>query len=132
MTQVNYLKTVIPLNIYPHYIWTKIIKQSQSRQNSQRKNDDQVKENLPVIFFKKTHAGAQGDRLVKNVVKKLKRIFSKLFILKSFYKTTEMNYYCNTTYRIPDYLKFHVVNEFCSPTCNANYIGKTDQNLGAR
>ena len=32
--------------------------------------------------------------------------------------------------RIPDYLKSHVVYEFCCSACNAGYIGKTDWNLG--
>ena len=76
------------------------------------------------------YAGAQGDRLVKNLTKKLKRIISQPFILKNIYKTTKMSYYCNTKDRIPDYLKSHVVYEFSCPACNAGYIGKTDRNLG--
>ena len=43
-----------------------------------------------------------------------------------------MSYYCNTKEGIPDYLKSHVVYEFCCPACNASYIGKTDRNLGTR
>ena len=41
-----------------------------------------------------------------------------------------MSCYCSTKDSIPDYLKPHVVYEFCFPACSANYIGKTDQNLG--
>ena len=41
-----------------------------------------------------------------------------------------MSYYCNTKDRIPDYLKSHVVYEFCCPACNAGCIGKADQNIG--
>ena len=43
-----------------------------------------------------------------------------------------MSYYCNTNGRIPDYLKSHVLYEFCYPACNAGYFGKTDRNLGTR
>ena len=86
-----------------------------------------IKENLPVIFWRTPYAGAQGDRLVKNLTKKL-----KLFILKNIHKTTKMSYYCNTKGRIPDYLKSHIVYEFCCPACNAGYIGKTDWNLGTQ
>ena len=85
-----------------------------------------IKENLPVIFSRTPYAGAQGDRLVKNLTKKLKQIISQPFILKNIYKTTKMSYYCNTKDIIPDYLKCHVVYEFCCPACNAGYIGKTD------
>ena len=71
----------------PHYIRTKTIKLLQTREKRQQKNDDQDKENLPEIFFRITYAGAQSDRLVKNLTKKLKRIISQLFILKIIYKT---------------------------------------------
>ena len=43
-----------------------------------------------------------------------------------------MSYHCNTKDGIPDYLKSHVVYEFCCPACDAGYIGKTDQNLGTQ
>ena len=132
MMQVNYLKAVMSWNGYPHYIRTKIIKQLQTRQKDQQKNDDQDKENLPVIFCRIPYAGAQGDRIVKNLTKKLKWIISQPFILKIISKTTKMSYYCNTKEGIPDYLKSHVVYEFCCPACNASYIGKTDRNLGTR
>ena len=119
-------------NGYPYYIRTKIIKQLQTKQKGQQKNDDQDKKNLPVIFCRIRYAGAQGDRIVKNLTKKLKRIISQPFILKNIYRTTAMSYYCNTKDRIPDYLKSHVVYEFSCPACNAGYIGKTDRNLGTR
>ena len=130
MTQVNYLKTVMSWHGYPHYIRTKIIKQLQSTQKGQRKKDDHNKENLSVIFCRIPYAGAQGDRLLKNLTKKLKQIISKPFILKNICKTATMSYYCNTKGRIPDYLKSHVAYEFCYPVCSAGYIGKTDRNLG--
>ena len=119
-------------NRYPHYIRTKTIKLLQTREKRQQKNDDQNKENLPVIFCRIPYTGAQGDRLAKNLTKKLKWIVSQPFILKNLYKTTKMSYYCNAKDRIPDYLKSHVVYEFSCPACNACYIGKTNRNLGTR
>ena len=67
-------------NGYPHYIRTKTIKLLQTREKRQQKNDDQDKENLPIIFCRIPYAGAQGDRLVKNLTKKL-----KLYHLSTFY-----------------------------------------------
>ena len=43
-----------------------------------------------------------------------------------------MGYYCNTKEKISDYLKFHVVYEFCRPACNAGYVDKTNQKLKKR
>ena len=67
-------------NGYPHYIRTKTTKLLQTREKRQQKNDDQDKENLPIIFCRIPYAGAQGDRLVKNLTKKL-----KLYHLSTFY-----------------------------------------------
>ena len=33
---------------------------------------------------------------------------------------------------MPEYLKSHIVYEFCCPACNIKYIEKTDQNFGTR
>ena len=71
MTQINYLKTFMSWNGYPCYIWVKITKQLQSRQKGQQNNNAQDKEDLPVIFYRIPYAGAQGDRLLKNLTKKL-------------------------------------------------------------
>ena len=92
MTQVKYLKTVMSCNGYPHYIRTKIIQLLQTREKRRQKNGDQDKENLPIRFCRVPYAGAQGDRLVKNLTKKLKRIISQPFILKNIYKATKMTY----------------------------------------
>ena len=115
ITQASYLKTIISQNGYPNYIRTKTIK---------------LLKNLPIIFWRIPYAGAKGDRLVKNVTKKLKRIISQTFILKNIYKTTKTCYYCNTKDRTPDYLKSMQFKNF--PACNASYIGETDQNFCTR
>ena len=33
---------------------------------------------------------------------------------------------------MPEYLKSHMVYEFCCPACNNKYIGKIDRNFGTR
>ena len=67
-------------NGYPHYIKTKTIKILQTREKHQQKNNVKDTENLPAIFCRIPCAGAQGDRLVKNLTKKL-----KLYHLSTFY-----------------------------------------------
>ena len=44
----------------------------------------------------------------------------------------KLSYCCNTKDKVPEYLKSHMVYEFCCPACNSKYIGKTDQNFGTR
>ena len=98
--------------------------------NKKKKNDDPDKNNLPLIFCRIPYAGTQGDRLIKNLKKKRKRIVSQYFISKSIYNTINVSYYCNKKKIIPDNLKSHAVYEFCCLACNAGYIGKIDRDLG--
>lgn len=95
MKKLNYLKRIMSRNRYPHYIKTKIINQLQSSQKAQRNSNDQDKENLAIIFCRIPYAGAQDDRLLKKLTKKLKWIISKPFNLKSIYKTNKMGYFCS-------------------------------------
>ena len=89
MVEVNYLKTAVSWNEYPHCIRTKTIKLLKTREKRQQKTHHQDKENLPVIFLRIPYAGAQGERLVKNLTKNLKRIIPQPFILKSrFFQIT--------------------------------------------
>ena len=78
------------------------------------------------------YAGVQGETLIKNLVRKLKRHIDKPFKLRNIYRTKKLSYYCNTKDKVPEYLKSHILHEFCSPACNIKYIGKTDQNFGTR
>ena len=52
--------------------------------------------------------------------------------LRNIYCTKKLSYYCNTKDKVPEYLKSHVVYEFCCPACNSKYIGKADQNFDTR
>lgn len=54
-----------------------------------KQNDDQVKDSLPVLFSNIPNADAQGDRLLKNITKKLKSM-----IIKTFFKKNIQNTYC--------------------------------------
>lgn len=41
-------------------------------------------------------------------------------------------YYCITKHKVPEYLKCHIVYDFCWTACNSKCIGKIDQNFGPR
>lgn len=52
-----------------------------------KQNDDQVKDSLPVLFSNIPNADAQGDRLLKNITKKLKSMIIKTFFKKNIQNT---------------------------------------------
>ena len=129
--QVARIKKVMSLNGYTRYIRNKITKRLENRKNT--KNNDTLKqENIVTIFCRIPYAGVQGETLIQNLVRKLKRHLDKPFKLRNIYRAKKISYYCNTKDKVPEYLKSHMVYEFCCPACNNKYIGKTDRNFGTR
>ena len=118
-------------NGYPRYVQNKIVKRLENKKNT--KNIDTLgQENIATIFYRISYARVQGEKLIKNLVKKLKRHIDEPFKLRNICRTKKLSYYCNTKDKVPEYLKSHIVYEFCCPACNSKYIGKKDQNFGTR
>ena len=116
-------------NGYPHYVQSKIIKRLENKKNT--KNTHTLEqENIATVFCRIPYAGVQGEELIKNLVKKLKRHIDEPFILRNIYRTKKLGYYCNTKDKVPEYLKPHIVYEFCCLACNSKYIGETSRNFG--
>ena len=123
--QVARIKKVMSWNGYPRYIRNKIIKRLKNQKNA-KNNYTPEQENIATIFCRIPYAGVQEETLIKNLVRKLKRHIDKPFKLRNLYRTKKLSYYCNTKNKVPEYLKSHIVYEFCCPACNIKYIGKTD------
>ena len=129
--QVARIKKVMSWNGFRHYIRNKIIKHLENRKNT--KNTYTLEqENIATIFCRIPYADVQVETLIKNLVRKLKRHIYKPFKLRNIYRTKKLSYYYNTKDKVPEYLKSHIVYEFCCPACNIKYIGKTDRNFGTR
>ena len=123
--EVARIKKVMSWHGYPRYIQNKIIKRLENWKNM-KNNDTLEQENIATVFCRIPYAGVQGERLIKNLVRKLKSHIEKLFKLRNIYRTKKLSYYCNRKNKVPEYLKSHIVYEFCCPPCNNKYIGKTD------
>ena len=107
----------------------KIIKRLENQKNA-KYTGILEQENTATIFCRIPYAGAQGETLIKNLIKKLKRHIDKPFKLRNIYRKKKLSYYCNTKeYLNPEYLKYHIVYELCCPACNNKYIGKTDRDF---
>ena len=44
----------------------------------------------------------------------------------------KFRYYSKTKDKVSEYLKSHIMYEFCCLACYNEYIGKMDQNFGSR
>ena len=129
--QVAGIKKVMSQNGYPRYVRNKVIKRLENKKNTQN-TDTLEEENIATIFCRIPYAGVQGEKLIKNLVKKLKRHIDEPFKLRNICRTKKLSYYCNTKDKVPEYLKSHIVYELCCPACNSKYTGKTDRNSTTR
>ena len=57
----------------------------------------------------------------------LANIIDEPFKLGNIYRTKILSNYCNTKYKVPEYLKSHIVYEFCCQACNSKCVGQTDR-----
>ena len=76
-------------------------------------------------FFAKYPTQKYKEKNSLKIWSKNSRHIDEPFKLRNIYCTKKLSYYCNTKDKVPEYLKYHLVYEFCS-----KYIGKTDQNFG--
>ena len=59
-------------NGYPRYVQNKIVKRLENKKST--KNIDTLEqESIATIFYRISYARVQGEKLIKNLVKKLKR-----------------------------------------------------------
>ena len=84
-----------------------------------------LNEKISTIFCRIPYAGVEGEKLIKNLVRKLKRHIDETFKLKNIDCWKKLNDSC-----VPEYLNSQIKYEFCCPACNNKYIVKTDQNFG--
>ena len=115
----------------------KLLNVQKNRKNT--KNNDTLKQqNIATILGRILFAGVQGKTMIKNLARPLKRHFDKPFKSRNIYRTKQLllfNYYCLLLFFItyycnkkdmPEYLKSHLMYEFCCSACNNKYIGKKD------
>ena len=87
-------------------------------QKNTKNTDTLEQENIATIFCRIPYAGVEREKLITNLVRKLKRHIDETFKLKNIDCWKKLNYSC-----VPEYLKSQIKYEFC-PACN-KYIGKT-------
>ena len=91
-------------------------------------NDDSP----PKIWLKLPYLGRQGEFLVKNLIRKMRRslkIYVKIIVV---YQTKKTSFFLSNNDKIPDSCKANVVYRFSCPGCGHSYMGKTERSLETR
>ena len=89
--------------------------------------DDTIK-----IYWNINYPGENGEQLIKDCAKKLKRFTTNRFIIVPLYSLTKMSFFTNMKDKLQSLSKSNVVYEFICPGCLSLYIGKTDCTLFKR
>ena len=76
--QIAHVKMSMSWNGYPRYVWNEITKRLENWKNT-KNNNKLEQQNVASIFSRIPYAGAQGETLIKNVVRNLKRHLDKSF-----------------------------------------------------
>ena len=88
--QVARIKKIMSWKGYPRYIRNKIITRLENKKNT--KNTDTIEqENIAPMFCRIPYEGVQAEKLIKNLVRKLKRHRDKPFKFRNIYHTKKIS-----------------------------------------
>ena len=99
-----------------------------SKHGNNENNDDLV----PKIWLELPYLGRQGEFLVKNLIRKVRRslkIHVKIIVV---YQRKKTPFFLPNKDKISDSNEASVVYEFSCPGCGHFYIGKTERSLETR
>ena len=91
-------------------------------------NDDSV----PKTWLKLPYLGRQGEFLVKNLIRKIRRSLKIHVKIIAVYQTKKTPFFLPNKDKILDSNKANVVYEFSCPGCGHSYVGKTERSLETR
>ena len=120
-------------NGYPKNVANGIINRVSSKRKQPTSNKTDVdEESIPMVFLNLNYAGGQGELLVNNCFKKLRRCLNANVKLVPKYTVTKLSYFTNMKDKLNKLDKSSVVYNFTCPGCKSSYIGKTDRTLFVR
>ena len=92
---------------------------------SGKESAEEVKE-LPTFTLKIPYVGNTGDRLVKNLKRKIRQNVSEEIRLRVLFTTSKIAKFCSVKDRIPDAQKNGIIYSIKCPGCGETYVGKTE------
>ena len=76
--------------------------------------------------------GAEGDKLVKTLKKKIQSNLSRKINIRIIYTTNKLSKFCSVKDKIPEDQKNNVIYHIKCPGCGELYVGKTNCCLAKR
>ena len=135
-TQQERINKILSWNGFPSYIRKKMLtgfKESHDWSTIPCAEDqDKPAENEISLTLKIPYMGAEGDKLVRTLKRKVQSNLSKKVNFKIYYTTSKIAKFCSTKDRIPMMQSNNLIYRIECPGCGEVYIGKTSCCLGKR
>ena len=109
----------------------KLVKKFQNDYDPSKKKI-RVDEEIESISMKIPYMGAEGEKLVNSLKRKLRKNVSRKLSIRIIYTTTKLSDFCSVKDKIPEEQKNDVIYNIKCPGCGQEYIGKTDCCFGVR
>ena len=132
--QIRKLKLFMSWNGFPTNIRALLINKLTRNNKKNSRFDSCTHENIPKakIWLRIPYLGKQGENLVRNCVRKIRRYLKDPVDFVVIYNTKKISYFLPNKDKIPNLSKSDVVYEISCPGCGSKYIGKTQRCLETR
>ena len=130
---IHLLRSFMSWNVFPAKVRNLLIKKFKAKHfgNSTSSNKP-FDDNDPKIWLRLPYLGKQGEFLVRNLIKKLRRNLKVKVNFVVIYQTKKTAFFASNKDKIPDLSRNNIIYEITCPGCNNKYIGKTKRCLQTR
>jgi hypothetical protein len=121
--QIRTLKSFMSWNGFPLKIRNFFIHMLKNKVTSNINSSEQnADSDLPKIYLRIPYLGKQGENLVSNVIRKIRRSLKIPIKPIVIYQTKKTSFFCPKKDKIPELCQANVVYEFKCPGCGQTYI----------
>ena len=122
-------------NGYPSYIRKKLLKQfceSAQQKKDPPPADTKIEDEIDQLSLKIPFMGANGEKLVKTLKRKIQSNLSRKVNIRVIYTTNKLSKLCSVKDKIPEDQRNNIIYSIKCPGCGEKYVGKTSCCFGKR
>ena len=128
-SQKTRIGKILSWNGFPSYVRKKLM--GQFCEAAQRKKDHPptittTDEEIDHLSLKIPYMGANGEKLVKTLKRKIQSNLSRKVNIRIIYTTSKLSKLCSVKDKIPEDQKNNVIYSILCPGCGETYVGKTN------
>ena len=127
--EIRNIRKFASYNGFPKWVVNKTIKTANQRNHREVEDTEEQPKSLILSL---PYIGKQSEQIVQRSKKKLSRFLKEKVIIKTFFKSTKLNFFSSNKDKISLMSKSFVIYEYSCPGCAEKYIGKTESTLNNR